>query len=152
MLGWPARILAARKFRGVPKYHMLYPLTIFETLNENDAYLIPNGSLFAFPITIGSEDIKNILVVHTAGTTNQDHSLRCWVSPHPGGMALDVPPYLQMWHANRNAQEIITVYSTEVDEPSAPYPLPVVPGIYYLNVLNLVGRMNAFSYVLTDFE
>lgn len=130
---------------------MLYPLTTFTTLRSDDTYVIPNGNLFAFPFTIGEGEAKNIVVVHTAGTSNQDHSLRAWVSTEAGGTVLyDAPAFVQMWHPNRNAAEYVTAYDRGIEAPQAPMPLALAPGDYVLNVLNLSNRQNVFAFVLTE--
>jgi hypothetical protein len=131
---------------------MLYPTTINPAPTYQTNYVIPNGNLYSFTFTLNPGDQQSISIIHTAGDFNQDRSLLAWVSTQPGGQYFyNLPAYLQCWHPNRriNSGEFI-VYDSSLDTVQADYAIPLAPGNYFINVLNLVNLANAFSYILTD--
>lgn len=130
---------------------MLYPTTINPDPTIDDVYVIPSGAQHCFPFVLDGGDAKAILVVHMAGTANQDHSLRVWVSRAPGDSPAQPEPHATaFWHPNRNDQEIITVFDEDMPREAMRLPLGLPPGNYTINVLNLVNRENAYSFRLTD--
>lgn len=129
---------------------MLYPTTISPDPNVDGFHIIPSGNLFCFPVVLEADSLKHIMVVHVAGSANQDFSLRVWVSVEPGDRPAVETPYYIIWYANRNDAEITTIYDEANDAPAFNTTVPLPPGNYTVNVLNLVNRENAFTIVLTD--
>jgi len=80
----------------------------------------------------------------------QDYSIRLWMSVLPGGDF--IPTIFSYWHLNRTADQLITPYDMSYPAPSGRYviPVPLLPGDYYLNVLNLVNAENVFSFSSTE--
>jgi hypothetical protein len=121
------------------------------TLSEEGAfeYHIDPGAGIAFAFTLAPSDVKNVIIVQIAPNT-QDNALRCWVSHQMGGtQVVEYPINVAFWHANRVPNEIITVYDQALPPPVGAA-LPLAPGSYYVNILNLTNEKNAFSFVLTD--
>ena len=126
----------------------LYPTTVDPTPTLDEFYELPSGSLHAFSFDIEPGEAKEILVVHLLGV-GQDHSLRCWVSLAPANSPAVEQPYYVIWHANRNESEIRTICAEGTDFPDAKMPIYLPPGSYFVNVLNLVNKVNAYAYSLT---
>ena len=129
---------------------MLYPLNIITELDPSNLYMINQGSLIAFPFTVGSGQSYDIAITHTRPT--QDYSLRAWVSgPDPGGEELIVSPQsVAFWNPRRNPNliEVVTVHDIAVPPPG-PMSIAVAPGNYHVNVLNLISMLNGFAFSLT---
>jgi hypothetical protein len=121
-----------------------HPIISFD-LRDGDTFTVPQGNNLVTPIeVIGGTNVL-VRIVHTAAT--QDLSLRCWFSSEPGGLSLAGGPELAFWHPGRKAASVHCLQNggdVVRDDGLVVYALPVEPGIYYLNVLNLVNGINKF--------
>lgn len=130
------------------KYCVLYQTTVITELAEDRRYGVPGSTVLVFPFTIDAEQSKRIILFHT-DITQQDHSLRSWVSREVAGTEILMYPLeLSIWHPNRVPHHVVTVYDKDMDEPEGVALLPVEPGEYFLHVLNLTNRQNSFAYFL----
>jgi len=130
---------------------MLYPVIDFEY--PNGPYLLPPGNLGVFPITVEAGQTITLemgQLIADQENLPQDQSIRVWLSPKKGGMSVvDNPITAARWHLSLVQMDIVAIY----DLLSVPTPqgiaVPVVPGSYWLNVLNLVNEPNMFSLEIT---
>lgn len=129
---------------------MLYPTRLITETTPNHNYKIPNNSLYAFALTIGDDEAKNIVLMHTA-LDRQDFSIRAWVSRDVAGSeVVFIPHSVSFWHPNRSPHEIITIFDKNMTVPDVSAPLGLEPGDYFLNILNLSNAENSFSYFLDE--
>jgi hypothetical protein len=127
---------------------MLYPFAL-TTPNDSGSYNLNSGSGIAFAFDIVSNGSVSLLVVLTA-IEQQDSSLRCWVGHDVGGSPLIAfPPDEPLWHAQRIAHPMITVYDKSLSRPQYELSIGVTPGSYFVNILNLTNAKNQFSFLLT---
>lgn len=128
----------------------LHPLIYPET-DDYNRYKVPNGTCAVFPFSIGDEEIKKIILMHT-DIEQQDFSLRVWIAKEPGGEEIMFYPLgIAWWHMNRNPHHIVAVYDEGYIPPEdMNFVLPVPQGNYFLHILNLTNRINSFSYFLDD--
>jgi len=131
---------------------MLYPLTIIEDLDPDQVYTIDPGCLVSFPLVVGENDATVITAVHAAPTyVNPDHSIRTWVSEKPGGTTIAFSPItVTYWHPNRIPNERVIIHDKNVIV-TLPNNIPVSPGVFYINMLNLVNQKNVFTCSLTPY-
>ena len=96
----------------------------------------------------------------------QDYSIRFWFSSKPNGIF--VPNNFSFFHMNRFIDKMYLYYDTNVTLPPADqivslptmqsygpaniFPIPLQPGSYFLNFLNLVNAENIFSFSSTVVE
>lgn len=124
----------------------LYPIEQPE-ISEFKRYTVQSGSCAVFSITIDEEDSKKIFLMHT-DATQQDYSLRAWVTTEIGGQEfLEFPLGVRMWPVGRTPHHIVAIHDKNVEAPDdILYRLPVEPGTYYVHILNLTNKRNSFSY------
>lgn len=126
---------------------MLHPFTL-TTRNDDDHYEVNSGSGRTFAIEVEAGQALQIRVVLTKDT-QQDWSLRCWVSDKMNGNpVIDVMPNEPVWHAHRSAQFFMTVFDEALPRPETQH-MELPPGSYFLNILNLTNAPNSFSLSLT---
>lgn len=126
---------------------MLYPVDL-TTRNDEDHYEVHSGSARAFAIEVEPGQSLQIRVVMTK-ESQQDWSLRCWVSNIvAGNPVIDLNPNEPIWHAHRDAQFYMTVYDEALPRPTTQH-MELPPGSYFLNVLNLTNAPNSFFLSLT---
>lgn len=106
-------------------------------------HLLPAGYLALCQIALGPGQALRIIPVHIAFV--QDHSIRAWLSKKPNGESLSLTPSsLAFWHPNRTPDEHVVLCSFGAacieDRPQ----IRAAPGIYWLNLLNLINTENAF--------
>lgn len=130
---------------GQPKVEIPFEAGMYEVLSGHVAYA---------KIVIAEGDAIEFAITQIAPT--QDHSLRCWLSGVPNGMSLTYRLPLAYWHANRVVSEKVVIHDLERSPiPNAPGRLgtkAVVPGTYFLNVLNLVNAANVFTLTINPLE
>lgn len=128
----------------------LYPI-IEPELAENRRYDIPSGTCYAFPVDISDGESKKIIIMHT-DISQQDHSLRAWVSNEIGdGELIHYPLETAIWHPNRTPHHVVAVVekTATIPEDVAAF-IPVEAGTYFFHVLNLTNKQNSFFYYLDE--
>lgn len=134
---------------------MLYPFTQYTFPPQNNLYQLPSGHLAGFYFKIEPGDLFVFQMLQVIGTTEfvpQDQSIRCWISRDLSGQSVHLtPPTANMWHLSALLRDDITVYDvTSVDVPPNTIGVPLEPGWYWLNALNLVNQQNTFSFRLGE--
>jgi hypothetical protein len=126
----------------------IYPYTVASTpLNVCNVRVLP-GHAVCFPFHLCPGKAVTICDMHAIPVgRQQDHSLRAWISREPIGMTVFYsPPTLSFWHPDRHPAGAVTVYDA-FTEPTTPPTIggPLIPGGYFLNVLNLINSDNEIS-------
>lgn len=121
---------------------MIYDYQLVSVPSENDTYEVGSGRMLVFPFTLSEGQQLTIYSQHILAGS-QDHSLRIWVSDQIDGRYFTTRSDSGYWHPNRTPGENIIVYDKNIDAPVGSV-LPLEPGDYYINVLNLVNSRNAF--------
>ena len=111
--------------------------------------LLNSSSALVVPITIAPLAGYSIATAQLSPT--QDYSIRMWLSQTPTGNF--VPTHASFWYLARYDDQQIVFYDlagNPVPTPVPPclsiFPVPVIPGNYFLNFLNLVNAENVFSF------
>ena len=128
----------------------IYPFTVNPCPRTGCSFTIPPMHCFVFPFNLCPEAIVQIAITHTAPV--QDRSLRAWVSYVPIGMSVTLLPYnVSFWEPNRTGRQTVTVFDSSLPPPCGiTTMISATPGVYYLNVHNLVNSCNEFSVSLTQ--
>jgi len=130
---------------------MLYPLIPIDEADAAGMHVIPPGQMATIRMTLAPGEAHIINVVHTAPV--EDYSLRVHVSLTPGGDALSgvvdgTPSALPViWSPRRIPNRTFAVHDAALPPSASPYAIlfPIRPGVFHVNVLNLIGSENAFS-------
>jgi hypothetical protein len=134
---------------------MLYPVVDFAYPPTDGLYSLPQGNMGVFQFTVAPGQrimFKMAQVIGNYENIPQDQSIRCWVSFIKGGASVhETPITAKQWHLSALLRDDIVVYdSTSVEVEPPTIGIPVEPGAYWLNVLNLVNQPNMFSFVLGE--
>lgn len=129
----------------------LYPIIQFAF--GSGPYLLPSGTLGVFPITIAPGETLTLDMRQLVGDPEhlpQDQSIRCWISPKQGGMSVSESA-TSRWHLSALQRDIVQVVDgLTVAASETGISIPVTPGTYWLNVLNLVNQKNSFSVEIVN--
>ncbi len=128
---------------------MLYqPLTLTYPAPYNQ-FALPPGVLGLVQLSVNQGDDFRLVMHQVFPDTvhlKQDSSLRGWISTVPGGNPIQNSMNFTEWHLTTLQKRIIGVYDNNIGQEE-PYDFPsfgLSPGIYWLNILNLVNESNAF--------
>jgi hypothetical protein len=131
---------------------MLYPIVEFALPTEGeDAYnTLPSGNLGVFPITLPVGGVLRVFLNQLIADRNnlpQDLSLRGWISTQKGGNpVIDSPSAASTWTLSPLQRRVVVIYDMMDEAPLADgILLGIMPGAYWLNVLNLVNEANSFT-------
>lgn len=128
----------------------LYPTTVLDVITaaENPNPIQP-GNLIVIPIDMTSTVMTTIDLQQMSNT--QDFSMRAWLSIYPSGAALpsdDNPAGI--YPVIKFSQYNIVVYQNGQTPAESTFPINVLPGMYFLNILNLTNELNYFGFTKTD--
>jgi len=130
---------------------MLYEKIELTYPSETNKFILPPGILGYFPITLGAGQIltfsMNQLILDPLHLP-QDFSMLGWFSGlFPGGPSIIyTPEYLSRWHLTALQKRIIQIFDSSADIfPTEPASIGLLPGTYWLNILNLVNETNYFA-------
>lgn len=127
-------------------------------VGEEDVYnTLPSGSLGVFPITLPQGGVIKIFLNQLIADRNnlpQDFSLRGWISPQKGGNpVIDNPSTLASWAITALQRRVVVLYDMLDEAPAVEGVLiGILPGAYWLNVLNLVNEANSFTLAYREGE
>jgi len=136
---------------------MLYSVIQFETPEIGGDPLrdtIPSGKLGVVPVTLGQNQTIVLVMNQLFYDTNnlpQDFALRGWVSTQQGGNpVIDNPASQAQWPITGLQKRVVILYDMMAEAPviDGIY-LPLMPGAYWLNILNLVNEDNSFALEIT---
>jgi hypothetical protein len=133
---------------------MLYPYLEFNF--DEPSYTLPSGYLGLLSFTVASGETKEFRMrqmIANPYKMPQDLSIRCWISLTKGGAGVVYAPAKQpaTWHLSSLMDDVIRVHDADLtveDDLTAVF-VPVTPGTYWLNVLNLVNEENLFGVELS---
>lgn len=120
-----------------------YPAVLFQNT-------LPSGVLGLVALTVPSNGYLKLAMNQLMPDplhTKQDRSIQAWVSTAQGGNpVVDSPINVSRWHLTALQRSIMYLY--DANDPSlgvfeAPS-IGLMPGAYWLNVLNLVNETNSF--------
>lgn len=129
---------------------MLYKTIELSYPTETNKFILPSGVLGYFPISLEPGKLLTIsmnqLILDPLHLP-QDFSMRGWFSKSPGGVSVVyTPESLSRWHLTALQKRIIQIYDSSSDvEPTEPSSIGLLPGTYWLNILNLVNETNFFA-------
>ena len=129
----------------------LYPTQTIALTDMAEMNLLNSSSALVIPLTILPMHGWNIASTQLSPT--QDYSIRLWISNTPSGNFL--PTNASYWHLNRYNDQQFVFYDLNAPTPSPIppsiniFPVPLLPGNYFLNFLNLVNAENVFSFLAT---
>ena len=130
---------------------MLYPTINFTYPSSNGRYDLPSGNLGFFPLVVPEQTYLNLTmaqIILSELQIPQDQSIRCWISQTKGGANVDYTQQLT-WHLTALLHHTIAVYDQALPPPTGfTLAVPVAPGNYWLNALNLVNESNSFALVI----
>jgi hypothetical protein len=117
------------------------------SVNFPDRFAIAPGVLHVFGITLGNNGCIVVDVAHHSMA--QDHSLRVWVSSEPNGDPL--PDWQAVWNPNRHPSTEIFAFKDGSGAPARAVAreYDILPGAYFINVLNLVNTENGYIFDLS---
>ena len=125
---------------------MLYQLTELSYPGFHYQNTIPPGGLVVISIEVppgGSVQLTMNQMVRDPLHPSQDYSIRAWLSPIRGGNP--VPDAASMWTLTALQKRIVYAYDATANlGPFDGICLDVLPGNYWINVLNLVNETNSF--------
>ena len=104
----------------------------------------PQGSLALIPITIDPGQAVRVVLLQTGPA--QDFSMRAWVSVLPDGVSVSTDSVSAYWSLPRMPDMFILHDVAVTPDATAFRTIPVPPGSYVLNILNLVNSENTFSF------
>lgn len=120
-----------------------------ELQDESYRHTVPGDMTISFPLTLKLRGDMKINVIHTGMT--QDHSLRCWFSHEPNHGPENPHIQTSYWHANRSNNEFSIVHDSVIDTSFiGGMHRPRLPGIFYLNVQNLINTTNEFVVIVEE--
>lgn len=126
----------------------LYPsITVDPNTAAASPTFVPAGQMILIPLDMTSVMMTQISLAQLSLT--QDFALRAWVSPFPEGISVVAAPS-NVFPVMRTGGLPITVYVSPENPPTGTLPIEVIPGFYYLNILNLTNATTAFSFSKTD--
>jgi hypothetical protein len=127
----------------------LYPTVVLDpTVAMSGPNLAPSGSLITLPLDMSVVLMKQIIVAQLSLT--EDFSLRAWVSIYPNGISLITPAWPDTFALSRMTPRPLVLYVRGQIPPDETILVPVVPGQYYLNILNLTNQLNLFGFTMSD--
>lgn len=128
----------------------IHPYVVNPCATGNCQFTIPPMTCYVFPFRLCPDAVVQTLITHTGAV--QDRSLRAWFSREPLGQSVSLLPYnVSFWEPNRTGRQIMTVYDSVLPLPDyATSSIATEPGVYMLNVLNLINSSNQFSVTLTQ--
>ena len=123
---------------------MLYPTTMITIAAAEGMSAIDAGSLVGITLTVRPR--FGIMMAMAQLSPTQDFSIRAWVSDKAGGNFL--PTNASYWELNRSPDQLVLVYDRAGVPPVSGNIrlIPVAPGFYVANVLNLINLENVFSF------
>jgi len=128
---------------------MLYPTTTITY--PGGPYKLPPGNLFVLQIDLAVGQTATLVMRQQAPDPThlpQDLSIRCHISHKPGGgSVIENPPNAASWHLSGLQSDAVVLYDVStLEEPEwNAIKIGLMPGRYWLNVLNLVNESNTFS-------
>jgi hypothetical protein len=114
----------------------------------NGPNLLPSGSLVLMSIDMTTTQMTRIIITQVSLT--QDFGMRYWLSQYPAGVSVigSSPHELAVSRMSPMPLIIYNVGQTPSDDRASL--AQVMPGIYYLNVLNLTNCPAVFLFSTTD--
>jgi len=107
-------------------------------------HYLPPGNLAVIQLNVMSGQIVKFAMLQNSAT--QDFSMRAWVSLVPSGKTLGTNVATEFWPLPR-VPNLCAVYDQSLEPPDDILrAIPVLPGVYILNILNLIGAINVFSF------
>ena len=133
---------------------MLYAITEFTYSEQSNRYTIPQGGLGVVAFTLAPGGALALSMNQLAWDTlhlPQDQSLRGWISVAKGGNpVVDSPIGANHWSLTMLQKRVIVVYDMMGPAPETEaVSISLMPGAYWLNVLNLVNEANSFALDIT---
>jgi len=106
--------------------------------------LLPPGNLGIYTFTLAPMNGFMISLLHVAQT--EDFSVRAWFSTQPGGESIITGTYRVIPLARLPTVFVFYDLALPIIVPPGAVPLPVPPGTYIMNFLNLANAENIFSF------
>lgn len=122
----------------------LYPTTILDYEAALGYVPVDDRSLVVIPITVAATSVNNFALTHVAPV--QDWSLQAWISAKPFSMSVEGCGPAAYWELQRISPQILCLYTSDVIPLAGSHSVCVLPGTYFLNVLNLVNEPNLFQF------
>jgi hypothetical protein len=132
-----------------PVSSSLYPYSFLDPVTAmNGPNLLPSGSLVLMSIDMTTTQMTRIIITQVSLT--QDFGMRYWLSQYPAGVSVigSSPHELAVSRMSPMPLIIYNVGQTPSDDRASL--AQVMPGIYYLNVLNLTNCPAVFLFSTTD--
>ncbi|RYF13675.1 MAG: hypothetical protein EOO77_15175 [Oxalobacteraceae bacterium] len=128
----------------------IYPYTVNPCPEVGCTFTILPMNALVFPFWLCPGVQVHINVQHLARV--QDKSLRAWISHEPIGLSVTQQTYnVSFWEPNRTDRMVIALYDRDTPAPKGvTSSIPADPGVFYLNVHNLVNSSNQFGLRLTQ--
>jgi hypothetical protein len=132
----------------------LYQITEFDYPAPLNQFTLPPGVLGVIPLVLESDATLTLTMNQLQPNPIrlvQDRSILGWVSTQQSGNpVIDNPASLANWHLTSLQKTIIILYDAlselgPFDQPA----ISLMPGSYWLNVLNLVNETNSFFLEIT---
>jgi hypothetical protein len=128
---------------------MLYPTVEF-AIQDGPYFTLQPGNLGYCRFSIADGEALNLMMrqmaIDPTGNLPQDQSIRCWVSDKIGGNPVVLQPInSESWVLSYFMGDEIAIYDKGMEAPEKGVPVPVAPGAYILNVLNLNNKSNMFG-------
>jgi hypothetical protein len=132
---------------------MLYTVIAFELPTPGGDPVrdtIPSGQLGVIPFTVASGGhivLTMNQLIADPDHRPQDFSMRGWISNQQGGNpVIDSPAADANFNITAMQKRIVVVYDLLSDAPATEgINIGVLPGSYWLNILNLVNEPNSFA-------
>ena len=121
---------------------MLYPIIELTIDQPDTVYQIASGSLAVIGLTVDPGSAQTISMAQLANS--QDFSLRAWISIKKDGQPIDSGVWAS-WVLSKRSDAFV-LHDAAIAPPDGMRSVPVEPGSYWLNILNLVNSNNMFAF------
>lgn len=126
---------------------MLYPTITFDpVVAATNPNLLPSGMLALILVNMRTVAMSQIIVSQVSLT--EDFGMQGWLSEEPGGIPLTIPAPGTFPLSRFTPRPLIVLVAGHTPPPDSIL-APVIPGQYWLNILNLTNTPAMFAFAQT---
>jgi hypothetical protein len=131
----------------------LYQINVLTYPGIRNQFILPPGVLGVIEVDLvpgTSMVLTTNQLIPDVSHMPQDRTMLAWISDMKGGNPVVTTPPESGWHLTALQKTLITIYDgTAGLGPYDGMSISLLPGTYWLNVLNLVNETNGFFYDFT---
>jgi hypothetical protein len=125
----------------------LYPIIEFDYPSSNARYDLPSGNLGVIKLDLqAGQKITLVMgmLIYDNMKLPEDLALRAWISKTQAGSPFVEQHSLTFWQLSTLLRDVVVLHADDVtvtDDRA----MSAEPGIYWLNILNMVNATNTFT-------